>query len=89
LVPPQIGPPHKDRYQSAGGTRALVKALEVCGVGETTSPDNWASVQPSLKEIQFENPQIQLGRQFLPTTATPAVFEMAQHYVGDITVEAN
>ena len=89
LVLRLIGPPHKDHYLSAGGTLALVKVLEVCGVGATMTPDNWALVQPLLKEIQFENPQIQFGRQFLPTTATPAEFEMAQHYVGDITVEAN
>jgi hypothetical protein len=83
------GPPHKDHYLSAGGTHALVKVLEVCGVGATMTPDNWALVQPLLKEIQFVNPQIQLGRQFLPMTATPAVFEMALLYVGDITVVVN
>jgi predicted metal-dependent TIM-barrel fold hydrolase len=89
LVPRQIGPPHKDHYLSAGGTRALVKALEVCGVGATMIPDNWASVLQKLKEIQFKNRQIQLGRQFQLTTATPAEFEMALLYVGDITVVAN
>jgi hypothetical protein len=67
----------------------LVKVLEVCGVGATMSPDNWASVQPLLKEIQFENPRIQLGRQFLPMTAIPAAFEMALPYVGDTTAAAN
>jgi hypothetical protein len=46
-------------------------------------------VQPLLKEIQFVNPQIQLGRQFQPTTAIPAAFEMALPFVGDITVVVN